>query len=236
VSDVHATAQSQWTGFPVSLISSTASASSNEHALIVFSLLRSNCSYTHTVSAVYHATRPHYALHSASVRLSVWLSVPGQPLSRQRNIVQRSKLSGKVISSRSNWQSNFEVKKLKGQGHWGRKCDNHFWHMSSQKCTNSRETKTRMIVIPRCTFCLIQRSSGIAYFSRYRATMDWSFAEIKRLNFGLSPEFRLSISAARITANSIMSSLTSSLIFPYLYVYLWISEKVKWFSFIKLSL
>jgi len=56
--------------------------------------------------------------------------------------------------------------------------------------------------------------------------VDQSFAETKLLCFSLS-RVRINQSCApHITAHSIMSSLTSSPMYPYFFVYLWISEKV----------
>jgi len=53
--------------------------------------------------------------------------------------------------------------------------------------------------------------------------MHQSFAETKRLSFSLSPEFELTNHARRtslLSAHSIMSSLRSSPIYPYFFVYL----------------
>ena len=54
----------------------------------------------------------------------------------------------------------------------------------------------------------------------------WDQRQTKRLNFGLSPELRL-------TNQCSASSLTSSVILPYFFVYFSISEKVNRFSPIK---
>jgi len=71
-------------------------------------------------------------------------------------------------------------------------------------------------------------------------TKWWSFGSVFRWDQRLRPNGSTLVSvpssdqpitAAHSTAHSIMSSLTSSLISPYFFVYLRISEKVKWFSF-----
>jgi len=64
--DVHATAQSQWILFPVSHICSTSSTLSNEQALIVVSLLRSNCTCVSSVKSVHH--RPYSSVSTGKPR------------------------------------------------------------------------------------------------------------------------------------------------------------------------
>jgi len=72
-------------------------------------------------------------------------------------------------------------------------------------------------------FAVVAKYIGSFYF------LDQYFAETmtetKRLQFGFSPEFG-PITASHITAHSIMSSLTSSLITLYFFVYLRISEVI----------
>ena len=92
-------------------------------------------------------------------------------------------------------------------------------------------------LVPRLMLRLSVKHSGL------RLSALWSLWSIHFLNqFPLRPNgstlvsvpsWDQPITAAHITAQSIMSSLTSSLISPYFFVYLRISEKVKWFSFIK---
>jgi len=64
----------------------------------------------------------------------------------------------------------------------------------------------------------MQKSNSIIYTGSFTFWISLSLrpkTETKPLNFGLSPEFNLTNHARRITAHSIISSLTSLLISPY---------------------